>query len=64
MCGKDYKLFRSVDGCALLFLAVLLRRKDCRKVIGKILVEGKHLNQGVGGPGEKPSWGETRSSGH
>ena len=30
---------------------------------GKILVAGKCLNLGVRGPGEKPSWGETRSSG-
>ena len=30
---------------------------------GKILVAGKHLNLGVRGPGEEPSWGETRSSG-
>ena len=29
---------------------------------GKILVAGKRLNLGVRGPGEKPSWGETRSS--
>ena len=27
------------------------------KVIGKILVAGKHLTIGVRGPGEKPSWG-------
>ena len=33
------------------------------EVMGKILVTGKHLNLGVRGPGEKPSWGETRSSG-
>ena len=32
------------------------------KVIGKILVAGKHLTIGVRGPGEKPSWGETRLS--
>ena len=30
--------------------------------IGKILVAGKHLTIGVTGPGEKPSWGETRLS--
>ena len=34
-----------------------------RKQMGKILVAGKRLNLGVRGPGEKPSWGETRSSG-
>ena len=33
------------------------------KVMGKILVAGKHLTLGVRGPGEKLSWGETRSSG-
>ena len=33
-----------------------------RKQMGKILVAGKRLNLGVRGPGEKPSWGETRSS--
>ena len=33
------------------------------KVMGKILVAGNHLTVGVRGPGEKPSWGETRSSG-
>ena len=31
--------------------------------MGKILVAGKRLNLGVRGPGEKPSWGETSSSG-
>ena len=30
--------------------------------MGKILVAGKHLNLEVRGLGEKPSWGETRSS--
>ena len=25
--------------------------------MGKILVAGKHLNLGIRGPGEKPSWG-------
>ena len=33
------------------------------EVTGKILVAGKSLNLGVRGPGEKPSWGKTRSSG-
>ena len=33
------------------------------KVMGKILVAGTHLTLGVRGPGEKPSWGETRSNG-
>ena len=33
------------------------------KVMGKILGAGKHLTLGVRGPGEKLSWGETRSSG-
>ena len=34
------------------------------KVMGKILVTGRHLTLGVRGPGEKPSLGgETRSSG-
>ena len=43
-----------------------LRRVPHRKNTkgnGKILVAGKRLNLGVRGPGEKPSWGETRSSG-
>ena len=31
--------------------------------MGKILVAGKRLKLGVRGPGEKPSWGEIRSSG-
>ena len=31
--------------------------------MGNILVAGKRLNLGVKGPGEKPSWRETRSSG-
>ena len=30
---------------------------------GKILVAGKNSTIGVGGPGENPSWGETRLSG-
>ena len=30
---------------------------------GKVLVAGKRLNLGIRGPGERPSWGETRSSG-
>ena len=33
------------------------------KVMGKILVAGTRLTLGVRGPGEKPSWGETRSNG-
>ena len=37
--------------------------KKTQKVMGKILVAGKRLNQGVREPGERPSWGETRSSG-
>ena len=36
--------------------------ENTQKVMGKILVAGKRLNLGVRGPGEKPSWGETRSS--
>lgn len=32
--------------------------------MGKILVAGERVNLGVRGPGEKPSWEETRSSGH
>ena len=51
-------------------LAVFCKRALCwvphrkhTKGNGKILVAGKHLNLGVRGPGEKPSWGETRSSG-
>ena len=34
-----------------------------QRVMGKILVAGKRLNLGLRGPREKPSWGETRSSG-
>ena len=48
----------------LKFLHVDTHRKHT-KVIGKILVAGKHLTIGVRGPGEKPSWGgggETRLS--
>ena len=51
-------------------LAVFLQKAICRvphrehkKGNGKILVAGKRLNLGVRGPGEEPSWGETRSSG-
>ena len=33
------------------------------RVMSKILLAGKRLILGVRGPGEKPSWGETRSSG-
>ena len=38
-------------------------QKTQKKVMGKIHVSGKRLNLGVRGPGEKPSWGETRSIG-
>ena len=37
--------------------------QNTQRVMGKILVAGKRLNLGIRGPGEKPSWGETRSSG-
>ena len=37
--------------------------ENTQKVMGKILVTGKRLNLVVRGPGEKPSWGETSSSG-
>ena len=37
--------------------------ENTQKVMGKILVAGKRLKLGVRGPGEKPSWGEIRSSG-
>ena len=37
-------------------------RKHTKRT-GKILVAGKRLNLGVRGPGEKPYWGETGSSG-
>ena len=41
-----------------------LYHTENKRSMGKILVAGKHLhvNLGVRGPGEKPSWGETRSS--
>ena len=39
------------------------KHREHTKGNGKILVAGKRLNLGVRGPGEKPSWGETRSSG-
>ena len=34
-----------------------------KKLVAKMLVAGKCSNLGVTGPGEKPSWDETRSSG-
>ena len=37
--------------------------ENTQRVIGKLLVAGKRLNLGIRGPGEKPSWGETRSVG-
>ena len=36
--------------------------ENTQRVMSKILLAGKRLNLGVRGPGEKPSWGETRSS--
>ena len=39
-----------------------ITQKTHKKLMGKILVAGKRLNLGVRGPGEKPFWGETRSS--
>ena len=48
-------------------LAVFLHKGSMpgttQNVMGKILVAGKPLNLGVRGPGEKPFWGERRSSG-
>ena len=44
-------------------LYVGYRTENTQRVMGKTLVAGKHLNLGIRGPGEKPSWGETRSSG-
>ena len=38
-------------------------QKTHKKPSGKILVAGMRLNIGVRGPGKKPSWRETRSSG-
>ena len=38
-------------------------QKTHKKLAGKILVAGMRLNIGVRGPGKKPSWRETRSSG-
>ena len=40
-----------------------ITQKTHKKLMGKIMVGGKRLNLGVRGPGEKPFWGETRSSG-
>ena len=39
-----------------------ITQKTHKKLMGKILVAGKRLNLGVRGAGEKPFWGETRSS--
>ena len=39
-----------------------ITQKTHKKLMGKILVAGKRLNLGVRVPGEKPFWGETRSS--
>ena len=38
-------------------------QKTHTKLVTKVLVAGKHSNLGVRGPGEKPSWEETRLSG-
>ena len=38
------------------------QKRHKTEIMGKILVAGKHLNLEVRGLGEKPSWGETRSS--
>ena len=40
-----------------------ITQKTHKKLIGKKLGAGERLNLRVRGPGEKPSWGETRSSG-
>ena len=55
------KLFQLAVFSHKCFMSVPHRKHT--RVIGKILVAGKHLNLGIRGPGEKPSWGETRSSG-
>ena len=39
-----------------------ITQRTHKKLMGKIMVGGKRLNLGVRGPGEKPFWGETRSS--
>ena len=44
-------------------LCSIPNRKHLKKVMGQILVAGKHSNLGVREPGEKPSCGKSRSSG-
>ena len=44
-------------------LRCISHSKHTRKLMGEKLGAGKRLNLRVRGPGEKPSWGETTSSG-
>ena len=61
----DLRLINSSNWQCLLhkMLYVGYHTENTQRVMGKILVAGKRLNLGIRGPGEKPSWGETRSSG-
>ena len=69
MCLSFYNFIKCLN--KLFQLAVFFPHKclcqyhieNTQRVMGKILVAGKRLNLGIRGPGEKPSWGETRSSG-
>ena len=49
--------------CFRIKVLCLVPHRNTQKVMCRILVAGKRLNLGVRGPGEKPSLGETRSSG-
>ena len=59
---KKWKFLSYINKVFQLALCQVPHR-NTQKVMRKILVAGKPLNLGVRGPGEKPSWGETRSSG-
>ena len=60
---RSYIFYEPLQSNPVKVLHVDTHRKHT-KVIGKILVAGKHLTIGVRGPGEKPFWGggETRLS--
>ena len=59
---KKWKFLSYINKDFQLALCQVPHRKH-KKAMRKILVAGKPLNLGVRGPGEKPSRGETRSSG-
>ena len=52
-----------ISGWFCIALCSIPNRKHLKKVMGQILVAGKHSNLGVRESGEKQSWGKSRSSG-